>query len=110
MFALNVSNFGFILFLCFEPLSVSDFWQSFKTISTISLMLFLSLADVLLVFFPRPCGVWKNTANLADYLSVSFGKPSKKGPVLFFVKGDGEFGGGGGSHNFQWEQRGVSLR
>lgn len=96
MFALNVSNFGFILFLCFKPLSVSDFWQSFKTISTISLMLFLSLADVLLVFFPRPCGVWKNTANLADYLSVSFVKPSKKGPVLFFVKEDRRIGGGGG--------------
>ena len=84
-------------FLCFEPLSVSDFWQSFKTISTISLMLFLSLA-----------GVWKNTANLEDYLSVSFVKPSKKGPVLFFVKEDWRIGGGG-SHNFQWEQRGGSV-
>lgn len=59
MFALNVSNFGFILFLCFEPLSVSDFWQSFKTISTISLMLFLSLADVLLVFFLALAGFGK---------------------------------------------------
>ena len=59
MFALNVSNFGFILFLCFKPLSVSDFWQSFKTISTISLMLFLSLADVLLVFFLALAGFGK---------------------------------------------------
>ena len=47
-------------------------------------MLFLSLA-----------GVWKNTANLEDYLSVSFVKPSKKGPVLFFIKGDRRIGGGG---------------
>lgn len=82
MFALNVSNFGFILFLCFEP--------------------FNSFADVVFIvsrrfarIFPLPCGVWKNTANLADYLSVSFGKPSKKGPVLFFVKGDRRIGGGG---------------
>lgn len=67
-------------------------------------MLFLSFADVLLVFF-LALAAWKNTANLADYLSVSFVKPSKKGPVLLFVKGIGEFGGGG-SHNFQWEQRG----
>lgn len=57
-------------------------------------MLFLSFADVLLVFF-LALAAWKNTANLADYLSVSFVKPSKKGPVLLFVKGIGEFGGGG---------------
>lgn len=96
MFALNVSNFGFILFLCFEP--------------------FNSFADVVFIvsrrfarIFPRPCGVWKNTANLADYLSVSFVKPSKKGPVLFFVKGDRRIGGGG-HIIFSGNRGGVSLR
>ena len=60
-------------------------------------MLFLSLADVLLVFFLALAGFGKilQPRRLSE---VSFVKPSKKRPVLFFVKGDRRIWGGGGVH------------
>ena len=42
------------------------------------------LADILLIarIFPRPCGAWKNTTQLAKYPRVLYDKPSKKMYVL----------------------------
>ena len=41
-------------------------------------------ADILLIacIFPRPCGAWKNTTQLAKYPHVSYAKPSNKVYIL----------------------------